>query len=397
MQKEVVALKRPLDAPAKPIQVGGKRRTTLQQWRRRLALFTFFPCVVAPIVLAVIYFGFVAADRYSVEVKFAIRSPTGFSPTDVIGMVTGTSAGGSTFLDSYIVSDYIESGEMLDQLEKRINIRTIYDNDLADFLMRFDSSKSREDFQDYFDWVRSVYFDNSSQVITVEVQAFTAEDAQRVAREILLLTEELVNRLSEEARLDTVKTAEIEVIRAEAALREKRLAVSAFRERHQDIDPLASVGTKQTILAALENELAAAISERDSLQKRLSPTSPQIRIKNDKINALKAQIADQRARLGSGTGETSESLTKRVGAYEVLKVDLEFLERAYVSALSSLEAARLEADRQQRYVATFVRPIKPEEAIYPRRILNIFLVVVFAMMGWGIATMAVYIVREHAV
>lgn len=397
MQKEVVALKRPAKAPAQRIQIGGRRRTTLQQWRRRLALFTFFPFVILPIVLAVAYFGFIAADRYAVEVKFAIRSPTGFSPTDMIGIVTGTSAAGSTFLDSYIVSDYIESGEMLDQLEKRIDIRSVYDNDAADFVMRFDGTKSREDFLDYFGWVRSVYFDNSSQVITFEVQAFTAEDAQTVAQEILLLTEELVNRLSEEARLDTVKTAEAEVARVEKALREKRLAVSAFRERHQDIDPLASVGTKQTILAALENELAAAISERDALLKRLSATSPQIRIKNDKINALEAQIADQRARLGSGTGETSESLTKRVGAYEELKVDREFLERAYLSALSSLEAARLEADRQQRYVATFVRPVKPEEAIYPMRVLDIFLVAVFAIMGWGIATMAIYIVREHAV
>ena len=397
MPEEVVALKRPIDQPTKPAESGGKRRTTLQQWRRRLAIFTFVPFVILPVLLGIAYFGFIASDRYSVEVKFAIRSPTGFSPTDMIGMVTGASTAGSTILDSYIVSDFVESGELLDQLEKRIGIRAIYDNDAADFLMRFDGSNSREDFLDYFSWMRSVYFDTSSQVITLEVQAFTAEDAQLVAREILLLTEELINRLSEQARLDTVRTAESEVARVEKGLRAKRLAVSAFRERHQDIDPLASVGTKQTIVAALENELAASVSERDALLKRLSPSSPQIRIKNDKINALRAQIIDQRARLGSGTDETSESLTKRVGAYEELKVDLEFLERAYVSALSSLEAARLEADRQQRYLATFVRPAVPEEAIYPRRALNILLVVIFSVMGWGISVMVVYIVREHAI
>ena len=396
MAEEVVALK-PKDAPAEaPPKPASRPRTTLQQWRRRIALFTFIPFVVIPITLAIAYFGFIASDKYLVEVKFAIRSPNGYSPSDMIGLVVGASAAGSTFLDSYIVSDYIESGEMLEQLEERISIRSIYDNDIADPLMRFDSTKSKEDFLDYFDWMRSVYFDNNSQVITVEVQAFTAEDAEKVATEILKLTEELVNRISEQARLDTVKTAEQEVVRAEEALREKRLAISAFRERYQDIDPLAAVGTRQGMLAALESELAATISERDALLSRLAADSPQVRIKNDRIDALRAQLADLRSRLGSGTDD-EVSLTKRIGAYEVLKVDLEFLERAYVSALTSLEAARLEADRQQRYVATFVRPTIPEKAVYPRRELNILLVIVFALMGWGISVMFVYIVREHAV
>jgi capsular polysaccharide transport system permease protein len=101
--------------------------------------------------------------------------------------------------------------------------------------------------------------------------------------------------------------------------------------------------------------------------------------------------------MASGTPEIESSLTRRVGIYEELAVDLEFLQRNYVSALASLEAARLEADRQQRYVATFVHSSLPQEPLYPRRELNCLIVFLCAVMGWGILTMVVYVVREHAI
>ena len=97
------------------------------------------------------------------------------------------------------------------------------------------------------------------------------------------------------------------------------------------------------------------------------------------------------------TGLNRQSLTTRVGTYEEMAVDLEFLQRAYLSALVTLEAARLEADRQQRYVATFIAPTLPETAAYPLKVRTGLIVFVFSLMLWGIATMTVYIVREHAI
>jgi capsular polysaccharide transport system permease protein len=385
------------DAEAKATEAS-KAEPWPQQRRRRLWLkLSFIPCVVLPTLLAIVYFMFVAADKYSVEVKFAVRSPSGFAPADLMGMVTGVSSSGSTVLDSYIVSDYIESKGMLEKLEERMDLRAVYDNDKADVLMRFDREASKEDFLDYFDWMRSVYFETSSQVITVEVLAFTAEDAQKVAEEILTISEELVNRISEEARHDTVKTAEMEVRRAEVALKSHRVAISAFREKEQDIDPVTSAEARQTLLATLESELALTRAEREALLKSLPEDSPQVQRRDSKISALVAELESQRLRMASGTPEIDSSLTRRVGIYEELAVDLEFLQRNYVSALASLEAARLEADRQQRYVATFVHSSLPQEPLYPRRELNCLIVFLCAVMGWGILTMVVYVVREHAI
>lgn len=380
-----------------PANTARERRHLAQRWRRFYLYLSFIPCVLLPTVFAIVYFGFLATDKYAVEVKFAVRSPSGFAPTDFAGLLTGATSAGSTVLDSYIVADFIESGAMLDKLEERLDLRAIYDHERADFLMRFDSTQSKEDFQDYFDWMRTVYFDTSAQVITVEVLAFTPEDSKKVAQEILNISEELVNRISEEARFDTVKTAEAEVRRAEQALKEQRIAISAFRVKEQDLDPLSSAGAQQSLLATLEQMVAETRAERDTLTKSLPAGSPQIARRENRIKALLVQIEVQKARLGATSTEASSSITQRLGEYEELAVDLEFLQQTYITALASLEGARLEADRQQRYVATFVNPSLPQEPLYPRRFLNCIIVAACAFMGWGILTMFVYIVREHTI
>jgi capsular polysaccharide transport system permease protein len=64
--------------------------------------------------------------------------------------------------------------------------------------------------------------------------------------------------------------------------------------------------------------------------------------------------------------------------------------------LSSLERARLEADRQQRYVTAFVRPTLPQEALYPKRILASVTVFAISLVLWALGVLIVYAIRDHA-
>lgn len=383
-----------------PLADGNMKRPkwTAQRKRRVWTAFTFFPCVIIPLVLSIIYYAGYASDRYAVETKFSIRSPSGIAPTDILGLMSGVSTSGSTSVDSYIVSDFIESRDLLDKLEKRIDLRGMFDTDKADFLTRFDSTKSQEDFVKYLSRMISVYYDSSSQIITLEVQTFTPEDAQLLATEIIFLSDQLINEISERSRRDTVSRAEGEVRRAEELLRQNRAELSGFRELQQDIDPTKSVEAQQILLGGIESELLARQSERTTLLEFLKNDAPRIRMLDSQISALEGQVVEQKARFGIGddaSKEGSQTLTARVSAYEELAVDLEFRERAYISALVSLESARLEADRQQRYLASFVLPSKPQKALYPQRTLNVFIIFIFSLMFWGICVMMTYIVREH--
>jgi capsular polysaccharide transport system permease protein len=83
-----------------------------------------------------------------------------------------------------------------------------------------------------------------------------------------------------------------------------------------------------------------------------------------------------------------------VANYEELVVDREFAEMVYVSALCSLERAGVEADRQQRYVAAFVR--LPKEALYRQRIVASITVTAIALVLWALGVLIVYAIRDHA-
>jgi len=55
----------------------------------------------------------------------------------------------------------------------------------------------------------------------------------------------------------------------------------------------------------------------------------------------------------------------------------------------------MNADRQQVYLATFVRPTLPEEALYPRRLRSLGVVFLIAFAVWAIGSCAVQSVRDH--
>lgn len=383
-----------------------KRSWRAQRWRRRLTQFSFLLFVLLPVAMVSAYYLAFATDRYAVETKFAIRSPSAAAPTDLLGIVSGFSTATSTVTDSYMVVDFIESRDLIDQLQERIDLSAIYDRHEADFLMRLDGTSSKEDLVRYFSRMTSIYFDNTSQILTLEVQAFTPEDARLVSATILELVGELVNEVSETARADTMRSAEREVARIEALLREHRRKMTDFRQTEQDLDPSASAEAQTRLLGELEGQLAALDTRMSSLRGFLSEDAPRVRVLSSQIDALQRQVEAQRARLGvspessgsaaAGGANPANSITTRIATYEDLAVDLEFLQQAYLAALASREAARMEADRAQRYVAVFVRPSLPQKSVYPKRIQNILIFAAFATMLWGIGMMIVYIIREHS-
>ena len=381
-------------------------------------------CVLLPIVVASLYFAFVASDRYAVEVKFAIRSPTGAASPDLLGMVTGAAASGTTQSDSYIVIDYLESRQFVEEIAQHADLVAIYTNESADYLSRLRSDPAKEDIVDYLPRMVWTNFDSTSQIISVETQAFTPQDARLMAEGVMTVTGDLINRVSEQARQDTVRLAEAEVSRAEEALRAQRTAISTFRETEQQIDPAATVAAQETVLAQLQGDLSRSLAELSRMREFLAEDAPTVRVLQSRIDSIKRQIDTERGRLGRGeltvadagiAGRDSggdaaldpsdaladpgdggpESLNSSVSEYEVLKVDLEFRQRAYLSALSSLELARVEADRQQRYLAAFVLPSTPEKALYPQAFLSLALIGVVAFLIWGVLVMFANIIREH--
>jgi capsular polysaccharide transport system permease protein len=112
--------------------------------------------------------------------------------------------------------------------------------------------------------------------------------------------------------------------------------------------------------------------------------------------ALEAQIAAERAgSLAGAGGAPGARLTGQLASFETLETERGFAQQAYASAFSSLEKARIEAGRQQRYLAVYSAPAVPQYPAHPRRWMNSLLLLGGLCAAWGIGALIAYAVRDH--
>lgn len=55
----------------------------------------------------------------------------------------------------------------------------------------------------------------------------------------------------------------------------------------------------------------------------------------------------------------------------------------------------MDANNQQRYLATFIEPTLSQLAQYPSRLMNVALVFLGGLFLWGVITMAYYNIRDR--
>ena len=355
--------------------------------------------ILVPVLVAAFYYFAIAADRYVSEARFAVRSNEA-QMADALGMITGLPAS-TVVSDSYIVSDYIKSREMVAELEKRLPLRTIYSDPAADFLYRLDPEASREGLVSYWENRLDVFYNSTKNTIAVEVEAFRPEDAEKLATEIVAITRELVNTLSAQARADAVQFAASELARAELRVRAARQAMLDFRVDHNDFDPTVTATATLGIVASLESERSRLKSQTASVAGYLAADAPQMQVLNAKIAAIEAEIARVQGQISHGDASTTTggadapALASLVGDYQGVLLDQEFAEKSYAAAQASVERARADADRTQSFLAIYMNPAAAEEPARPRRILGILIVLTFAAVIWAVSALIALTIKDH--
>ena len=356
---------------------------------------SFIICVVLPTIVAGIYFAFFAADQYSVEAQFAVRSKESSGASlDGLTILSGITGSTPNSSDSYIVANFIESRDLVGKIDKDLDLRELYSRPEADFFASVDDEAPVEDLVEYWRSMVTTRFDTYSGIVTLQVKAFRAEDAVAVARKVIGYSEALVNDLSRRAREDAVAESKSEVARAENRLRLARRAVARFRGDERRLNPVATAEAREKIIGELEGERAKLQTELTVLQD-VSPNSPRIGSMQSQLAALNQQINAVRLQTNRTDTDTEGTLNQQLSQYEELQTEREFAEKAYVSSLASLEKARLEASSQTRYLSVFVEPRLPDIALYPEGLHWTIIVLIGSFLVWGIAGLLIAGVRDH--
>ncbi|WP_321879280.1 hypothetical protein [Paraburkholderia bannensis] len=353
----------------------------------------FYIVVVAPTVIASIYFGIVASDVYVSEAKFIVRSPQQQQQTSLFSALLQGTGFSRAQDDTYAVHDFILSRDALQSLESANLVRPSFDKSKADFFDRFpgpDRDESFEALYKYFKRHVEVDYDTTSSITTLTVRAYSAQDSQHIAERLLQLSENLINQLNTRARQDMIGSAEREELKAEGRAKAATLAVLRFRDQSTVFDP-----DKQSLLqlqqvAALQQSLTESQTQLNQLR-ALAPKNPQIPALEERIRSLQSAIEASRAQVSNGQA----SLSNKSSQYAMLQLEQSFAEHQLASAMSNLENAKNEADRKQLYLDRLVQPNRADIAIEPKRLRSIAVVFGLGMIAWGILSLLLAGVREH--
>ncbi|MFN3663012.1 capsule biosynthesis protein [Yoonia sp.] len=346
--------------------IARRRRRKLALLVTRLAIF-----IMLPTFLAGYYYYAVATPMYATNSEIVIQQAqpqqgaTGFS-----NMFQGTSM--ATQQDSIAVQSYLASREAMLRLDADHGFIAHFSDPAIDTIQRLPPDATNEDAFKVFKRHVSISYDPTEGLIRMEVIAATPEKAYEFSEALIGYAEEQVDQLTSRLRTDQMSGARESYEAAERRRAEALATWLAIQQEVQQIDPVSESASRLGQIATLESErqrLELVLQSRLNVDR---PSAVQVQTLRDQIANINGLINDLRADLigdetspGSMAARNTELLTAEENyTFQTIMVQ---------QALTQMETAQIEANRQVRYLSQSVRPVLPDDASYPRAFENTLL------------------------
>jgi capsular polysaccharide transport system permease protein len=371
------------------------QRDIARRRRRRLALLCarMFAFVLLPTFLAGWYFYMIATPIYSVRSEFVIQQAGPASSGGSLGgLFSGTAF--ATSQDSIAVQGYLQSREAMGRLDEDGGFRNHFQEERIDPLQRLAPDATLEAAYKVYKKYLKISFDTTEGVIRMDVMAADPQLAAEWSRQLIKYAEGQVDHLTQRLREDQMRDAQAGYDAAQVALMTAQRKLIGLQEKFKIISSETEVGLIVGQISGLENQIT---QERLSLaQMEANPEPNQARMEPIKrrIATLEGEVATLRARLTEDSAEAS-SLAEIQGELLIAQSDMQTRQMLLAQALQSMETARIEANRQVRYLSLSVSPIPPDEPAYPRAFENTLVTMLILLGIYLMVSMTAAILREQ--
>ncbi|MBR5347362.1 MAG: capsule biosynthesis protein [Deltaproteobacteria bacterium] len=305
------------------------------------------------------------------------------------------SSGGLAGTDPFIINDYIQSLDIVQDIDKELELIQHYTARNHDVFSRLWQKPTQDELLRYWRRVMVPQLSRDTGIISVEARAYSPEMAQKIAQAVLVRSEALVNAMNERLQNDAVELAHKEVKRAEERVKAAQRALKEFRNLHAMLDPKTTAGGLQDIVAKLEAEATALRTKIAETSAYMRDNTPVLKSLRQRLVAVESQLAREKQRV-AGTSASESNLNSLVAGYEELSMEAEFAQQQLVSAMSTLETARIQQATQSRYVVAYQQPTLPDESLYPRPLLFTLYTFLSLLIALGLLSLIWASIREHA-
>lgn len=375
-----------------PRKTRGTLATLWSAIGQRYGLLLFILTFVLPMAWALVFYGLIASDRFISEARFTVRGVNG-QQMGGLSVLLRTFGMDRSNDDAFAVHDYIQSRDAVEELQKEIDLRAIFSRPESDYFTRFGNIFTGDTEEAlYRHYLKRVDVEENmaTGITTVRVHAYRPDDAKLVAEKLLQLSEKLVNGINTRARSDSIDFAQENLKLTGDEVIRTQIALTRFRNDELLINPEQAAQGNFEVIATLSQSL---VQEQVRLQQMAinSPSNPNIGPTEDRIRSLEQQIDIEKSKL---TG-SDEAISNKLGRYEELLLRRTLADKAYETAILSIDSARQDAVRKQIYLEAVIRPHLPDESRDPLRLRMIFTVLVLSLAVFVMTYILVAGSREH--
>jgi capsular polysaccharide transport system permease protein len=374
--------------------------------RSRTVLGWFLICVIAPLVATWFYITQVATQQYSASFSYVMQGSGGSAGTansDGTVSTSPTSTGASMaemMVANFMVSDYLSSPQAITDIEQKLDLRAMFSQNRIDRLARLPEDASQETLARYWQGQISTNFDMMTGLTTVTIRAFSPEDAQALAAEMVVLSENLINELNLRPLADSVTFLEGQVAASVKRLQAARDAVQAFRSKYLSIDPAAEASMTDLLVGKLTDQYVSVTTQIAVLSSQLTEDAPSVTQLERQAAAIADEIVKARQRVAQSSAELSNisspaSYAAQLQEFQNLQLELTIATSNYQSTEAALNAAKQRLSQQHFYVLTYVQPSAPQTSNYPDLFRALIIVLAVSLCFWIVSTLVALSLRDH--
>jgi capsular polysaccharide transport system permease protein len=340
--------------------------------------------LLIPVALSGVYFYTIARDRYVTRSDFVIRKAEE-SDTNVAGAGLASLLGRGNQLsleDARFLKTYLQSPQVLADLDRTYDLDQAYAQKGLDRFAGMKPGLSKEKRLNYFKKQVSVNLDEISGAIVLRTIGLDPKASLNLNRFMLAKSEQFVNRLNQDISQKQLGFAELELGRARGNLNQAKNRLLAYQDSNTVIDPKGEAELAGQTISKLQEKLVELRVELATLKRQFKdPTEPEVAVVADQVRELEQQIQKERRSLVSSKGR---DLNRKAADMLKLESEVNFATDSYKLALTSVEKARIESKRQQKFMALLSAPQLPEDPQNDWRSKGFFTVLASCAVGFSL-------------
>lgn len=331
---------------------------------------------LAILASSLFYLWFITHNRYHSEATFKISRQESSSGTDsTLASIIMPGLNDSATMDAFIAIGFIQSADLLIELEEMFNLQDHYSSPKVDLIFRLRANAPLEERLKYYRKRIKAHFENETNLTYLTVDAFNPELAQNMANTVLEKAEAFVNQINQDVAEQQISFIMREVERSTDQINDINRELLKLQNKHQFIRPTEVISASLAAVQELEMERLKNEAELATLL-RDSPESPRIGNIQSMIQSLAEVIENEKAKL---SGDERDRLNQILMDYQAIELRLEVATNIRTGVEILLEKNRAEATARSRFFTVIQNPYLPEDVAIPRR--GYWSITIFCIVG----------------